>query len=83
MELSTEKPVVRIRDAKIVQCLRCGENQYLTGTPVDHPRQSLNGYRVQTSRILVQMGESPGALIETENTIYEVQNWLTEEDDGN
>lgn len=59
------KSVVKIKDATI-------GGGFLFGTPIDHPNSRLNGCGVRTSLIISHSGN----MVETKNTIYEVQNWV-------
>lgn len=60
------KPVVKIKNARVFQ-------NRLIGVAIDHPREDLNGTEVRTSDIINYEGNK----IETRNTIYMVESWMS------
>jgi hypothetical protein len=68
------KPTVDIRDAWFD--VNYSEKKILRGIPVNHPRGYLNGVLVYTSNVQ----SHDGNIVETRNTVYNVLNWVTEEE---
>lgn len=74
----TNKPFVKIKDAYLVDLLG---SRRLTGIPIDYPEDHMvytgcviEGIPVLTSKVINVDEEF--SLVETERTVYEVQNWL-------
>lgn len=70
----TLKPTVDIKDAWFDK--HYSNKKILRGIPLNHPRNYLNGILIYTSSIQ----KHEGNIVETRNTIYNVMNWVTEEE---
>lgn len=74
----TNKPFIKIKDAYLVDFRGI---RRLTGIPIDYPEDHMwytgcvvEGNPVLTSKVINVDEEF--SLVETERTVYEVQNWL-------
>lgn len=72
------KPIVQCRDAWILKDFVGNGSQRMFCKPINHPDtvNVSNTKEVVTSRILERYSRDGKDYVETQNTIYEVENWV-------